>query len=104
MNKEAGLKERVNLMKGEKYRKVYPKLYTDDKVKVTATFYEVETGKKKLIKVKWCIYNIAPFPYEDAQRRFTMISLPPADRKQINKISIKMIGCSFHWKIIIQNQ
>ena len=49
MNKEAGLKERVNLMKGEKYRKVYPKLYTDDKVKVTATFYEVETGKKKLI-------------------------------------------------------
>ena len=33
-------------------------------------------------KKKWCIY-IAPFRYEDAQRRFTMISLPPADRKHI---------------------
>ena len=34
INKEAGLKESVNLIKGEKYRKVYPKLYTDDKRKI----------------------------------------------------------------------
>ena len=30
INKDAGLKERVNLIKGEKFRKVYPKLYRDE--------------------------------------------------------------------------
>ena len=35
---------------------------------------------RKEKKVKWCIY-MAPFPYEDAQRRFTTISLPSAKRK-----------------------
>ena len=34
------------------------------------------------LKVKCCTY-IAPFPYEYAQRRITMIGLPPADRKHI---------------------
>ena len=38
------------------------------------------------VKVKWCIC-IAPFPYEDAQRRFTMINSPPADRKHIEASS-----------------
>ena len=31
---------------------------------------------------KWCIY-IAPFPYEYGQRRFTMISGHPVDRKHM---------------------
>ena len=34
---------------GGKYRKVYPKLYTGDKGKITATFYEVDVNGKKLI-------------------------------------------------------
>ena len=36
----------------------------------------------KVVVIKWCIY-IAPFLYEYAQRRFTMVILPPADRKHV---------------------
>ena len=36
-------------------------------------------------KLKWCMC-IAPFPYEDAQRCFTMISLPPADGSIFRRI------------------
>ena len=48
INKE--LNERVDLIKGERYQRVYSKLYTNNKGKITASFYELKDGKKKLIE------------------------------------------------------
>ena len=50
INKEAGLKEKVDLIKEEKFQRVYSKLYTNSKGKITASFYELKVGKKKLIE------------------------------------------------------
>ena len=48
------------------------------------------------VKVMWCIY-IAPFPFGCAQRRFTMIGLPPADRKHIyTKRAVNVCWYSFY--------
>ena len=49
----------------------------------------------KQSKVKCCIY-IAPFPYGYAQRRITMISLPPADRKHIKAHLAATLMWSMH--------
>ena len=50
INKEACLKERVDLIKGERFQRVYSKLYTNSKGKITASFYKLKGGKKKLIE------------------------------------------------------
>ena len=44
------MKEKVDLIKGEKFQRVYSKLYTNSKGKITASFYELKGGKKKLIE------------------------------------------------------
>ena len=50
INKEADLKERLDLIKGERFQRVYSKLYTNSKGKISASFYELKGGKKKLIE------------------------------------------------------
>ena len=50
LNKEADFKERLDLIKGERFQRVYSKLYTDSKGKITASFYELKGGEKKLIE------------------------------------------------------
>ena len=50
LNKEADFKERLDLIKGERFQRVYSKLYTDSKGKISASFYELKGGKKKLIE------------------------------------------------------
>ena len=48
------LKEKVSLIKGESYKKVYPKLRTNSKGKILATFYEVKNRKKVIVDpTKW---------------------------------------------------
>ena len=49
-NKEVDFKERLDLIKGERFQRVYSKLYTDSKGKISASFYELKGGRKKLIK------------------------------------------------------
>ena len=50
INKEADFKERLDLIKGERFQRVYSKLYTDSKGKISASFYELKGGRKKLIE------------------------------------------------------
>ena len=50
MNKEADFKERLDLIKGERFQRVYSKLYTNTKGKISASFYELKGGRKKLIE------------------------------------------------------
>ena len=50
LNKEADFKERLGLIKGERFQRVYSKLYTDTKGKISASFYELKGGEKKLIE------------------------------------------------------
>ena len=50
INKEADFKERLDLIKGERFQRVYSKLYTNTKGKISARFYELKGGRKKLIK------------------------------------------------------
>ena len=48
------LKEKVSLIKGESYKRVYPKLRTNSKGKILATFYEVKSKKKVIVdSTKW---------------------------------------------------
>ena len=48
------LKEKVSLIKGESYKRVYPKLRTNSKGKILATFYEVKNRKKVIVDpTKW---------------------------------------------------
>ena len=48
------LKEKVSLIKGESYKRVYPKLRTNSKGKILATFYEVKSKKKVIVDpTKW---------------------------------------------------
>ena len=55
--------------------------YRKKSLSVFASANHITSNK---VKVKWCIY-IVPFPCEYAQRRFTMIRLPPADRERLYK-------------------
>ena len=50
INKEADFKERLDLIKGERFQRVYSKLYTNTKGKISASFYELKGGRKKLIE------------------------------------------------------
>ena len=50
INKEADFKERLDLIKGEGFQRVYSKLYTNTKGKISASFYELKGGRKKLIE------------------------------------------------------
>ena len=50
INKEADFKERLDLIKGERFQRVYSKLYTNSKGTITASFYELKGGKEKLIE------------------------------------------------------
>ena len=50
LKREADFKERLDLIKGERFQRVYSKLYTDSKGKISASFYELKGGKKKLIE------------------------------------------------------
>ena len=47
VNKE--FKEKVPLIQGDSYERVYPKLRTNSKGEILATFYEVKNRKKVLI-------------------------------------------------------
>ena len=48
------LKEKVYLIKGESYKRVYPKLRTNSKGKILATFFEVKSKKKVIVDpTKW---------------------------------------------------
>ena len=47
LNKEADFKERLGLIKGERFQRVYSKLYTDTKGKISASFYELKGGRKE---------------------------------------------------------
>ena len=38
------------MIKGERFQRVYSKLYTDSKEKISASFYELKGGEKKLIE------------------------------------------------------
>ena len=61
INKEADFKERLYLIKGERFQRVYSKLYTNTKGKISARFYELKGGRKKLIKksdwLGWCYFH-----------------------------------------------
>ena len=48
INKKADFKERLDLIKGERFQRVYSKLYTNTKGKISASFYELKDGRKKL--------------------------------------------------------
>ena len=50
INKEADFMERLDLIKGERFQRVYSKLYTNTKGKISASFYELKGGRKKLIE------------------------------------------------------
>ena len=50
LNKEADFKEKLDLIKGERFQRVNSKLYTDSKGKISASFYELKGGEKKLIE------------------------------------------------------
>ena len=50
VNKEADFKERLDLIKGERFQRVYSKLYKNTKGKISASFYELKSGRKKLIE------------------------------------------------------
>ena len=48
------LKEKVSVIKEESYKRVYPKLRTNSKGKILATFYEVKNRKKVIVDpTKW---------------------------------------------------